>query len=60
MEIGQSVKLKGYNNKELIRRVVSIKTDMVIVCTDDEFKKAYQEKREPKSIAFDMKYVIGD
>ncbi len=60
MEIGQSIKLKGYNNKELIRRVVGIKTNWVIVCTDDEFHKAYQEKRAPKSIAFNMKYIIGD
>jgi hypothetical protein len=60
MEIGQNVRLKGYNNKELLRRVVGVKTDMVIVCTEDEYKKASQEKREPRSIAFNMKYVIGN
>lgn len=60
MKIGQDVRLKGYGDKEIIRRVVGVKGDTVVVCQAEEYKKAILEKREPVSVGFPIKYVIGE
>lgn len=60
MKVGQNVKLKGYGGKEIIRRIVGLDKDTVIVCQAEEYKKALLEKREPVSVGFPIKYVIGE
>ena len=60
MKVGIKVKLKGYGDKEIIRHVVGLENDTVIVCQVEEYKKALLEKREPMTVGFPIKYVIGE
>lgn len=59
IEIGKNVKLKAYGGQEIVRRVVDQKNETVYVCTENEYKKAQQEGREPVSVGFNVRYVLN-
>jgi len=60
MNTGQMVRLQAYGDKELTMRVVRQKGDTLIVCQPDEYDLACREKREPKSVGFHIKYLLGE
>lgn len=59
IEIGKNVKLRAYGGQEIVRRVVEQRNETVYVCTENEYKKASQEKREPVSVGFNVKFVLS-
>ena len=59
-EIGKSVKLRAYDGQEIVRRVVELRNETVYVCSEEEYKRAYQEKREPICVGFNTRYVLNN
>ena len=59
MRIGQTVKVKDAFGNQLLRRVVAWDKINIYVCKDEEFDDATIQNREPLSIGFNRKYVLG-
>ncbi|MDP2728932.1 MAG: hypothetical protein Q8O55_00390 [Dehalococcoidales bacterium] len=59
IELGKKVKLRAYGGQEIVRLVVDQKNETVYVCTENEYKKARQERREPICVGFNIKYVLN-
>jgi len=59
MKPGQMVKLRGYGNEELVRRVLRLDKDIVVVCRQDEYEKAQSERREPLGVGFHISEVLN-
>jgi hypothetical protein len=57
--IGKNVKLRAYGGQEIVRRVVDQRKETVYVCTENEYQKANQEKREPVSVGFNVRFVLN-
>ncbi len=55
---GQWVRLRAYGGEEIVRRVVRDTERVVIVCTDQEYKDAERERRDPQAVGFLKEYVI--
>jgi hypothetical protein len=58
MERGQKVEVTEYGGRRLIRRVVTDKGAIVVVCSEAEYQDAMREKREPESIGFPRHAVL--
>lgn len=58
MHKGQSVTVKLYGGKMAVRRVVAVKRDVIVICSDEEYKKAESEGREPEGLGFPHSDVI--
>lgn len=58
MHKGQSVTVKLYGGKTAMRRVVSVKRDVVVICSDEEYKLAESEGREPEGLGFPHSDII--
>ena len=50
VEIGKAVKLRAYGGQEIVRLVVDKRNETVYVCTEEEYKKAKLENRDPVSL----------
>jgi hypothetical protein len=60
MNKGKMVRLRTYQNKEIIMRVLRQDGHTLIVCTPEEYYIAQLECREPRSVGFHIKYFLGD
>ena len=60
MKPGQTIKLRGYGNEELVRYVVRLEKDTVVVCRVDEYEKAQSEGREPVCVGFHIGDVLDE
>ncbi|GAI52997.1 unnamed protein product [marine sediment metagenome] len=60
MKSGQMIKVRGYGGKELIRRVVQLKKDIVEICSPEEYEAAHSEGREPVTVGFHITDVIDE
>lgn len=58
-ERGQIVKAKAYGGEILERRVVKDLGRTVVICTDQEYKLAYKEGRDPEGVGFPRVDVKG-
>jgi hypothetical protein len=56
---GVLIKLRAFGGKQIIRRFVGKKDGMVLICSDEEFRFATKEGREPLCVGFPVKDVIG-
>ncbi|SMB97916.1 3'5'-cyclic nucleotide phosphodiesterase family protein [Thermanaeromonas toyohensis ToBE] len=59
MQPGDFVLVRVFGNKELIRRVVALKKDCVLICTNEEYERAISEGREPISVGFKYEDILG-
>ena len=59
MNVGDLVRLQGYGDEEIVRRVVRIVGDTVYVTRDAEIADAAREMREPRLVGFNKRYVLG-
>ena len=41
-----------YGGKDVLRRVVADKGDIVVICAEDEYQQAQREGRDPSGIGF--------
>ena len=59
MEVGQPIRLRTYGGEVIQRRVVKVlEDDAIAVCTDEEFRTAEREGREPVSVGFKKQDVV--
>jgi hypothetical protein len=54
MKAGDPVTVRDCEGKTLTRRVVGVKGDVVLVCTDEEYAASKRERRSPSSVGFKM------
>jgi hypothetical protein len=55
---GQVVTALLYGGGEALRRVVADKGDVVVICSEEEYKRADRERREPSGVGFPREDVI--
>lgn len=58
MRYGAIIEVQEAFDNQSFKRVVSVDERNVYVCTEDEFRNAEGEKREPISIGFPLQYVL--
>ena len=56
---GQKVTVLLYGGAEAERRVVAEKGNVIVVCSDEEYKRAEREDREPEGVGFPREDVVG-
>jgi len=52
LEIGKLTNVRDWEGQVLERRIVSACGNLVFVCTDEEFKKAKEERRDPATVGW--------
>jgi hypothetical protein len=57
--MGQLVTVKLYGGKTAPRRLIAIKKNVVVVCSEEEYAAAKTEGREPEGLGFPAGDVIG-
>jgi hypothetical protein len=55
---GDRVRLQAYGQEQIVRRVVEARRDVVLVCTEEEYRAARSEERSPLAVGFPVGYVI--
>ena len=50
--VGSVVYVRAFPNKKLMRRVLEVRRSIVVVTSDEEWRAAKIEGREPKCIGF--------
>ncbi len=62
MKKGDFVKVRAYGGKILTRRVVAVDEErcVVFVATDEEYRQAEEEGREPRCIGFPLWDVVEE
>jgi hypothetical protein len=55
---GQSVTVKLYGGKTAKRRVVAVKGDVIVICSEEEYQAAEREGRDPSGLGFPVQDVI--
>ena len=59
MKIGQRVEVQEAFDNKSVKRIVDFDFRNVYVCTDEEYRSAAKEKREPIAIGFPRQFVLG-
>ena len=52
MRRGERVVIIQYGGRELLRRVIADRGELIDVCNEEEYKKALVERRRPHGIGF--------
>ncbi len=60
MSKGQLIKVRLYGGQTATRRVVAVKRDVVVICSDEEYQNASLEGREPEGLGFPIADIMGD
>jgi hypothetical protein len=55
---GQLVTVKLYGGKTATRRIVAVKRDVVVICTEEEYRDAELQGREPSGLGFPYEDII--
>lgn len=58
MSKGQQVIVKLYGGKTATRRVVAVKRDVIVICSEQEYQMAEKEGREPSGLGFPREDVL--
>jgi len=58
MESGQMVKLRAYGGEEVTLRFVRQVGETLVVCRPEEYELASLQKRDPRCVGFNVKYLI--
>jgi hypothetical protein len=56
---GQVVTALLYGGGEALRRVIADKGDVIVICSEEEYKQADREGREPSGVGFPREDVIA-
>ena len=59
MQPGDTIRVIGDQGKELVRRLVEVRGQIVLICTQDEFEAARAEGRKPVCVGFKADKVLG-
>lgn len=59
MSEGDLVAVSLYGGSTAIRRVIEVREDSVVLCSEEEFQKASVEGREPMTLAFPKEDVVA-
>lgn len=57
---GKTVKIVAHGGEIIERRVVAVADNTVVVCTDDEFRDAATEGRDPITVGFPVSDIVVD
>lgn len=58
MHKGQSVTVRLYGGKTAVRRIVAVKRDVIVICSEEEYELAEYEQRDPEGLGFPPSDVI--
>ena len=58
MKTGQLIEVIDWEGRKLERRIVAICGNLIFVCTDQEFKAARAENREPLAVGWPIDAVV--
>ena len=58
MRDGDSVRVRGYGGRELMRRLVAVRGGVFLICRDEEYEAAQREGRRPVCVGFHKEDVI--
>lgn len=58
LRTGATVKLRGYDGKELTRVIADASSRTILVCTREEFERAKKEGRPPQALGWPPEDVI--
>jgi len=58
MKVGETVRVRDFEGKTLIRRVVGVRGDVLMLCTHEEYTDARRQKRTPTSVGFKRAYLV--
>jgi hypothetical protein len=59
MKTGDLVDVKTFSGEIVKRRIVEILRNTVYICTENEWRNAIKERRQPTSAGFNREYVVG-
>ena len=59
MKPGDTIRVMGDQDKELVRRLVEVRGQLILICKEDEFQTARAEGREPVCVGFKVNKVVG-
>lgn len=59
MQPGDTITVIGDQGKELVRRLVEVRGQVVLICTEEEFRAASAEGREPVCVGFKTNKVVA-
>ena len=57
---GDVVRLRAYGGEEIQRRVVEVTKDVILVCREDEYRRAQRQGRQPLSVGFRRTYLLPE
>jgi len=60
MNIGELVNLRTYGDGKVTLRLIKRQKDTLIVCDPKEYEIAKSKGREPKTVGFNVKYLISN
>jgi hypothetical protein len=55
---GQTVTVKLYGGETARRRVVAVKENVVVICSEEEYQTALRQGREPEGLGFPWKDIL--
>lgn len=58
MHKGEEVTVLLFGGETGVRRVVADKGKVIVICTEEEFQRAKDEKREPEGFGFPRESVV--
>ena len=59
MQAGDTIRVIGDQGRELVRRLVEVRGQLILICKQDEFQAARAEGREPVCVGFKASKVVG-
>lgn len=60
MTKGQIVTVKLYGGETAKRRVVAVKENVVVICSEEEYQTAMRQGREPEGLGFPWSDVLKE
>jgi hypothetical protein len=59
LQKGSFIKLRAFGGKQIVRRFVRKHKGAVLICSNEEYRQASREHREPLCVGFPIDDVIG-
>lgn len=60
MRRGCFIKLRAFGGKHIVRRFVRRKNGSVLICSDEEYRLAIREGRQPLCVGFPLSEVLDE
>jgi hypothetical protein len=59
MNKGDLIRVRLCGGEVVVRRFVTHKKHLIVVCNEDEFRQSQKEGREPEGIGFPKEDILG-